>query len=196
MTRDPGLLARGLGPGLVNGLLLSAIMVPAFLAGMAPMPQPPSLAFAEVLLGDGLPLPVGLAFHLAWVALWSAVWVGVDHPRLHFATALALGLGLWVAALAIFFPLNGRGFLGLGVGPALVPAALVPHLLFAVLLRGLGRLPVPAAGAPSPAATAAAPRGAGCAAWRPRGARARRSARAARARPRPARCRGNAGTCR
>jgi len=115
-------------------------MVPAFQAGIAPMPEPPSLAFAEVLLGEGLPMPVGLLFHLVYVTFWSAVWVAWDHPRLRFSTALALGIVLWVVALVVFFPVNGWGLLGLGVSPKLIPAALVPHLLFTVFLWGLATL--------------------------------------------------------
>lgn len=140
MTTEPAVLARGVGLGLANGVLLSLIMVPAFLAGIPPMPQPPSLAFAEVLFGEGLPMPVGLLFHLAYVTFWSAVWVAWDYPRLRFTTALGLGLVLWVVALAVFFPINGWGFLGLGVSPKLIPAALIPHVLFTVFLWGLGRL--------------------------------------------------------
>lgn len=140
MTTEPAILARGVGLGLANGVLLSLIMVPAFLAGIPPMPQPPSLAFAEAFFGKGLPMPVGLLFHLAYVTFWSAVWVAWDYPRLRFTTALGLGLVLWVVALAVFFPINGWGFLGLDVSPKLIPAALIPHLLFTVFLWGLARL--------------------------------------------------------
>lgn len=139
MTTEPRVLARGVILGLANGILLSVVMVPAFLAGLPPMPQPPSLAFAETLLGEGLPLPVGLLFHLVYVTFWSAVWVALDYPRLRFRTALVLGLILWVVALVVFFPINGWGFLGLGVSPKLIPAALVPHLLFIVFLWALAR---------------------------------------------------------
>ena len=140
MTTEPRILSRGVALGLVNGILLSLIMVPAFLAGMPPMPEPPSLAFAEALLGRGLPMPAGLVFHLAYVTFWSAVWVAWDYPRLRFTTALVLALALWAIALAVFFPINGWGFLGLAVSPKLIPAALVPHLLFAGFLWGLGKL--------------------------------------------------------
>ena len=140
MTTEPTLLVRGAVLGVVNGILLSLIMVPAFLAGLPPIPQPPSLAFAEVLLGEGLPMPVGLLFHLAYVTFWSTIWVALDYPRLRFTTALALGLALWAMALRVFFPLNGWGLLGLGVSPKLIPAALVPHALFILFLWGLGRL--------------------------------------------------------
>lgn len=140
MTTDFRVLIRGLILGLVNGILLSLIMVPAFLAGLPPMPEPPSLAFARTLLGEGVPMPVGLLFHLVYVAFWSAVWVACDHPRLRFASALILGLALWIVALVLFFPINGWGFLGLDVSPKLIPAALIPHLLFVVFLWGLGKL--------------------------------------------------------
>ena len=41
---------KALGVGVVNAVLLSAIMVPAFEFGIAPMPEPPSIAFAKLLL--------------------------------------------------------------------------------------------------------------------------------------------------
>jgi hypothetical protein len=140
MDTDSRILIRGAALGVVNGVLLSLIMVPAFLAGIPPMPEPPSLAFAEAVLGEGLPMPVGLLFHLAYVTFWSAVWVAWDYPRLRLATAAGLAALLWIVALVIFFPINGWGLLGLGVSPKLIPGALVPHVLFAVFLWGLGGL--------------------------------------------------------
>ena len=139
MTTEPRIIARGIGLGLINGILLSLIMVPAFLVGLPPMPEPPSLAFAEALLGKGLPMPVGLLFHLAYVTLWSAVWVALDYPKLRFATAAVLALVLWIVALVVFFPINGWGILGLGVSPKLIPGALIPHVLFGVFLWGLSK---------------------------------------------------------
>jgi len=41
--------------------------------------------------------------------------------------------------LVVFFPIIGWGFLGLAVSPKLIVASLIPHLLFAVFLWGLGR---------------------------------------------------------
>lgn len=140
MNTEPRILGRGVLLGLATGLLLSLIMVPAFLAGLPPMPQPPGLAFAEWVLGAPQPMPVGLAFHLAYVTLWAVVWVALDYPRLRLATAAALAAFLWIVALVVFFPLVGWGLLGLGVSPRLIPGAAVPHALFAIFLWALGRV--------------------------------------------------------
>lgn len=131
---------KAIGVGIVTALVLSAIMVPAFQAGLPPMPKPPSLAFAERIFGPGVSLPAGLALHVVYVTLWSVIYVVLFRGQLTFLRALALALALWVIALVVFFPINGWGFLGLAVGPALIPAALMPHILFAVVLWALCRL--------------------------------------------------------
>lgn len=133
-------LAKAVGVGVATALILSAVMVPAFLAGLPPMPKPPSLAFAETIFGPDLPLPIGLIFHVIYVTFWSVIFVWVFRGRLSLFRALGLALALWVVALVAFFPINGWGLLGLGVSPKLIPAALVPHLLFAVVLWGLCRI--------------------------------------------------------
>jgi hypothetical protein len=133
-------LAKAVGVGVATALILSAVMVPAFLAGLPPMPKPPSLAFAETIFGPDLPLPVGLVFHVVYVTFWSVIFVSLFRERLSFLRALGLALVLWAVALVVVFPINGWGLLGLGVSPKLIPAALVPHLLFAVVLWGLCRV--------------------------------------------------------
>lgn len=125
---------RAVGIGGANAILLSAIMVPAFKAGIAPMPKQPGLAFAETLLHRPLPLPVGLVFHLVYVTFWSMTFVVLARGRQSFRNALWLALALWVLALVVFFPVVGWGFLGLAISPSLIVAALIPHLLFAVFL--------------------------------------------------------------
>jgi len=132
-------LFKALGVGVVTSLLLSAVMVPANLSGVAPMPAPPSLAFAQTVLGTSLPMPVGLVFHVVWVTAWSVIFVALFRDRPSFARALGLAAVLWVVALAVIFPINGWGFLGLAVGPQMIVGALVPHLLFAVILWALVR---------------------------------------------------------
>ncbi len=131
---------KAVGIGIVTALLLSAVMLPAFKLGIAPMPKLPSLAFAETLFGRDLPLPAGLLFHVAYVTFWGFVYVVLFRDRLTFLNALWLGLALWVVILVFFFPVVGWGFLGLAISPKLIPASLVPHILFAVFLWGLCRM--------------------------------------------------------
>lgn len=104
------------------------------------MPRPLGLAFADRLLGAEVPLPVGLLFHIAWVTFASIIYVVLFRDNLAFSRALALAFALWALVLVFFFPYVGWGFLGLNIGPKLIVASAVPHLLFAVFLRGLSRL--------------------------------------------------------
>jgi hypothetical protein len=132
--------AKALGVGVANGLLLSAVMVPALKLGISPFPKPVGLAFAETLLGRPLPLPVGLLFHLAYVGIWSLAFIAFLRPSLTLRNALILAFFLWIGALVVFFPIIGWGLLGLGIGPQLIVASFVPHLLFGVFLWGLCRI--------------------------------------------------------
>jgi len=113
-------------------------MVPLMKSGISPLPKPLGLAFAETLVGRTLPLPMGLAFHFAYVTFWSVVFVRF-FPRRNIKTALFLALGLWIVVLAVFFPVVGWGFAGLTVSARLIPASLFPHLLFGVLLWALDK---------------------------------------------------------
>ncbi len=127
------------GVGVANGLLLSVVMVTAFKSGISPLPQPVGLAFAETVLGGPLPLPVGLLFHLAYVTFWSMAFVAFLRDSLILRNALVLALALWIGVLVVFFPIIGWGLFGLAIGPKLIVASLVPHLLFGVFLWGLCR---------------------------------------------------------
>lgn len=126
--------AIGIGFGV--SILIALIMVLLLRVGLSPFPKPPSLAFAETLLGRSLPLPVGLLFHTAYVTFWSVVFIRFFRKRT-FMTAMALAGALWVVILAVFFPVVGWGFAGLHVSPRLIPASLVPHVLFGVFLWAL-----------------------------------------------------------
>ncbi len=131
---------KAFGVGIVNGLLLSAVMVSAFKSGISPLPKPVGLAFAETVLGGPLPLPVGLLFHLAYVTVWSMAFVAFLRDSLTLRNALVLALALWIGILVVFFPIIGWGFLGLAISPKLIVASLVPHVLFGVFLWGLCRI--------------------------------------------------------
>lgn len=129
---------RAIGIGVGVSLLTAMVMVPLMKSGVSPLPKPLGLAFAETLLGRKLPLPVGLAFHTAYVTFWSAVFVRF-FPRRNIKSALLLAFGLWLVVLAAFFPVVGWGFAGMYVSPKLIPASLLPHLLFGIFLWGLDK---------------------------------------------------------
>jgi len=133
--------AKAIGVGIATAVILSLVMVPAFKAGISPMPKPLGLAFAQVILGE-VPLPVGLLFHIAYVTLWSVVYITVLKRRT-FLNALWMGLGLWLMVLVFFFPIVGWGFFGLAVSPKLIVGSLVPHALFAIILWGICRRAFP-----------------------------------------------------
>jgi hypothetical protein len=132
-------LSKAAGIGIATAVALSMVMLAAIKSGVSPLPEPLGLAFASRLLGRELPLPVGLAFHVAWVTLWSVLNVALFRDALTFPRALGLALFLWLLVLVAFFPYVGWGFLGLAVGPKLIVGALVPHLLFALFLWALAR---------------------------------------------------------
>ena len=129
---------RAIGIGLGVAVLTAAVMVTLLKTGVSPFPKPPSLAFAETVLGRVLPLPVGLLFHTAYVTFWCVVYVRY-FPQRNLLLALALALALWVVVLVVFFPLVGWGFAGTHISPKLIPASLLPHLLFGILLWGLDK---------------------------------------------------------
>jgi hypothetical protein len=129
--------AKTIGIGVATAVVLSVIMVTALKTGISPMPKPLALAFANTLVNAELPLPVGLMFHVAWVTLWSVIYVVLFWDALTFKRALGLGLALWALVLVVFFPFVGWGFFGLAVSPLLIVAALMSHLVFALVLWAL-----------------------------------------------------------
>lgn len=130
---------KAVAVGVATAILLSVVMVPLLQLGISPLPQPLGLAFAETALGGPLPLPVGLLFHVVYVTFWSVVFVALFRDDLSFVKALGLALVLWIGVLVVFFPIVGWGFLGLAIGPQLIVASLVPHVLFSLFLWALCR---------------------------------------------------------
>lgn len=129
---------RAVGIGVLVSIITAAVMLALTFAGLSPFPKPPSLAFAETVLGRGLPLPVGLLFHTVYVTFWSMIFVRY-FPRRDVWTALTLAAVLWLVILVVFFPVVGWGFAGVSVSPRLIPASFVPHLLFGLLLWALNK---------------------------------------------------------
>ena len=138
-TRD---WIKAIGVGVGTAVIPSLFMVPMFQLGLSPMPAPPSLVFAESLLGTELPMPAGLVFHLAYVVFWALVFTGLFAKR-NLSTALGLGGVLWLVVLFGFFPAFGWGMAGTAISVKLIPASFIPHLLFALALWGFTRLAFP-----------------------------------------------------
>jgi len=130
---------KAIGVGFFTAVIAAVLMLIAIRNGISPLPEPLGLAFAESLFGTTLPLPVGFVFHAAWVIFWTLIYVRLS-PAIRFWPALLLATALWVSALVIFMPIAGWGFLGLAVTPKLIVAAIIPHLIFAVLIWGGCRL--------------------------------------------------------
>jgi hypothetical protein len=133
-------LWKAIAVGIVTAVLLIAIMLPAFKFGLSPMPEIPSLAFVEAVLGRPLPLAVGVQCHAAYVTFWSVVYVALFRDRLTFLNAFYLALALWATMLVVVFPVIGWGFLGLGISVKLIPTGLLLNLLFALFVWSLCRL--------------------------------------------------------
>jgi hypothetical protein len=131
---------KATGVGVATGVILALLNVIALKSHLSPLPKPLGLAFAEMVIGRQLPLPVGLLFHLAWVTFFSVAYVVLCRDKLTLGNAAILAALLWLMALAVFFPIVGWGFFGLKVSPKLIVAATVSHLLFAAILWGLARL--------------------------------------------------------
>ena len=129
---------RAIGIGLAVSVITALLMVTLFKTGVSPLPKPLGLAFAEMLLSRSLPLPVGLLFHTAYVTIWSVVFVRF-FPRRNIMSALLLAGALWLGVLLVFFPIVGWGLAGMNVSPKLIPASLIPHLLFGVSLWALDK---------------------------------------------------------
>jgi len=124
-----------LGIGALTAITVSLFVVPMFKFGISPMPAPPSLLFASVILGTQVPLPVGLFFHFMYVTIWAYIFLKFI-PKVSFLNTSIFSFFLWILAITVFFPIINWGFLGLslGLGPKIMIAALMPHFLFDVFL--------------------------------------------------------------
>lgn len=130
---------KAIAVGLINGIALAAILISTLKSGVSPMPAPLGLRFADILFGRHLPVPIGIAFHLAYVTFWSVVFIVFFRPRLALSSAALLAVGLWVFALIVFVPFVGWGFFGMAVGPRIAIGLLINHALFALFLWGLSK---------------------------------------------------------
>lgn len=134
LHRPPSVWLRGIAAGLLTGILAAVVMIALKKNGFSPVPMPLGLAFADTLLHKHLPLPIGLAFHLAYVAFWGTVFVLFAHPRLTVGRIAVLSLALYLFALLVFVPVVGWGVFGVGVGPRVAGGLAITHALFGLFL--------------------------------------------------------------
>jgi len=138
-TMSPRDWSKATAVGLINGIVLAAILISTLKSGISPMPAPLGLLFANTLFGRHLPVPVGVVFHLAYVTFWSVVFIVFFRPKLAFSSATALAAGLWIFALLVFVPFVGWGVFGVRIGPRIAVGLLINHALFAIFLWGLSK---------------------------------------------------------
>ena len=126
---------KAVAAGLITSAVTAVAMAVGMNAGIMPLPEPLGLAFAQWLLGQSLPMVVGLLFHTVYVTGWSVLFILLAPGLTRFLPILGLGLALWLIAIIVFTPLVGWGIAATGVaGPRGIIATLIPHLLFSVVL--------------------------------------------------------------
>jgi hypothetical protein len=145
--RAPGIseVAAAILLGVGIALSLALLSLVAKLSHVSPLPAPLAVAFAEHLIGKAtlgmrLLIPVGLDFHLAYVAAATvtitAVTRALGRRRLRLGSSLAAATGLWILAGLIFMPFSGWGFFGAGIGLPVLYTILATHVLYGIFLWG------------------------------------------------------------
>jgi len=134
-----GDILRAVLVGLLAAVGTAAVTVPLFKLGIAPMPEAPSLAFAETLLGP-VPDPVGMLFHVLYVTGVTVAVLALVGARPSVKTIAAASFVFYVIAVAVFFPIVGWGFAGMAVTPTIAVAAIGPHVLYFLIFWGADRL--------------------------------------------------------
>lgn len=137
--KTPKELSRAALVGLLAAIGTAIVTVPLFKSGLPPMPEAPSLAFAKTLFGP-VPDPVGVIFHLLYVTGVTTAFLALAGARPSLSRIVGVSAVFYVLALAVFFPIVGWGFAGLAVTPKIAVAALVPHVLYGLLLWGADRV--------------------------------------------------------
>lgn len=130
-------IGKAAGIGLIDAVIITAIMLPLVLGGVLPIDKPFAVSFVKALFGDATPLPVGIAFHLVYVTFWATLFVLFWYQR-PFVHAAILALVLWIGQAAIFYPIVGWGVFGSGVALSTMLIPLVPHAIFFLVLATTG----------------------------------------------------------
>ena len=125
--------------GLITALGTSIVIIPLFVFELISMPQPPSQAFAETLLGPVHPF-VGFLFHVGYVTLVAAGFLIAVGRRPAFWSILAWSFVLWIFAIISFFPIIGWGVAGATVRSSVALWAIGPHIVFGAILWASSRI--------------------------------------------------------
>jgi hypothetical protein len=101
-------LVKAMLAGFITALGTALVIMPLFAFDLITMPEPPSQAFAETLLGPVHPY-VGFLFHVGDVTLVAGGFLIAVGPRPSFWKIAARSIGLWMFAIISFFPIIGWG---------------------------------------------------------------------------------------
>lgn len=132
-------LVKAMLAGLITALGTALVIMPLFAFDLITMPEPPSQAFAETLLGP-VHWYVGFLFHVGYVTLVAGGFLIAVGPRPSFWKIAAWSIGLWMFATISFFPIIGWGVAGATVRSSVALGAIGPHVAFGAILWGASRL--------------------------------------------------------
>lgn len=132
-------LVKAIGAGLITALGTALVIMPMFVFDLIPMPQPPSQAFAETLLGPVHPF-VGFLFHVGYVTVVAGGFLIAVGRRPPFWSILAWSFVLWIFAIISFFPIIGWGVAGATVRSSVALWAIGPHVVFGAILWAASRI--------------------------------------------------------
>lgn len=140
--------------GALGSLVMFIIlMITIEVIGVAPINQPPSAAFLQVLGLIVLPLP--LIVHFLYGMFWSIILVALSKTNGTIMQGLGLSILLWLGLMVIFSPIIGWGFFGFGgdnhtlepddplyIGNSIkfVVMTLVVHLIYGLIIGWLNPL--------------------------------------------------------
>ncbi|MBK1671218.1 hypothetical protein CKO28_24765 [Rhodovibrio sodomensis] len=124
--------------GLITALGTALVIIPLFVFDLIMMPEPPSQAFAETLLGPVNPY-VGFLFHVGYVTLVSSGFLVAVGRRPPVWAIAVFCMGLWIFAMISFFPIIGWGVAGATVRSSVALGAIGPHVVFGAILWACSR---------------------------------------------------------
>lgn len=130
---------KALGIGVIDTIIITAIMLPLVLSGALGIEQPFAVTFVRAIFGESVPLPLGIAFHVVYVLFWATVFLRFLAQRPWYNAVVLAGV-LWLVQVVLFYPIVGWGFFGLDASVMTAVVPLIPHVLLAIILGVSGSL--------------------------------------------------------